>query len=550
MAGSAPSTETYDFAPEERPLFPGSPYTPRHSMPRQIGYLAVGTCAAVGASFPNALITTNSATIAGSLGLYASEIGWLPAVFVAMNATANLLLVKARAQFGIPLITHGLLIAYALASLIQLAFPGFAAALLVRAVNGMAAAGLVTISLYYMLQVFQGRLRPLALIIAISLTQIGPPLARLVPVELLAQADWRGLQLTELGAALFLLAAMGVLPLPKSDCSKAFQRLDFVTVALIIPAMLLTCGVLGQGRQLWWGDTPWIGHALMIAVPLFAVAAILELQRSRPLIQFDWLGTGVMLRFALIALLVRLALAEQTYGAVGLLSAGGLTNDQLHTLFLIVIGAMLLGIVVTIVTVAEHRLLWQGTVAALIVAFGAWLDTDATNLTRPPQLYLSQALIGFGTTLFIGPALAFGFLRMMQRGTDAFITYVVLFSTTQNVGGLAGSALLGSYQFASARAHAAALAEHLTASGVELPTRLQLNARLLAPYIADPADHAAQSGALLLQALLREANILGFADTFRLVVYVALATALFAAGIALYRARERRALMKQEAHHG
>src|SRR5262249_11166278 len=149
---------------------------------------------------------------------------------------------------------------------------------------------------------------------------------------------------------------------------------------------------------------------------------------------------------------------------VGLLTSGGLINDQLRTLFLIVLGTMALGMVVAILTLSQERLPYQVLTAALIIALGAWIDTDATNVTRPPQLYLSQALLGFGTTLFIGPALVYGILQVLRSGPDYFVSVVVLFSTTQNVGGLAGSALLGSYQIASARAHALTLAERVIPS--------------------------------------------------------------------------------------
>jgi thiamine pyrophosphate-dependent acetolactate synthase large subunit-like protein len=43
-----------------------------------------------------------------------AQVSWLPAIYYAMNASANLTLVKARVQFGIPAMTHGLLIAYAM----------------------------------------------------------------------------------------------------------------------------------------------------------------------------------------------------------------------------------------------------------------------------------------------------------------------------------------------------------------------------------------------------------------------------------------------------
>src|SRR5262249_44964930 len=161
-----------------------------------------------------------------------------------------------------------------------------------------------------------------------------------------------------------------------------------------------------------------------------------------------------IIRFALVALLVRVALAEQTYNSVGLLTSGGLTNDQLRILFGLVAIAMVAGALTAAVTLYEARLPYLVVGSALIIAFAALLDSGANNLTRPPQLYLSQSLIGFGTTLFIGPTLVFGLLRMLQKGVDHFITVVVLFSTTQNFGGLAGSALLGSYQTVFARLHA------------------------------------------------------------------------------------------------
>ena len=68
----------------------------------------------------------------------------------------------------------------------------------------------------------------------------------------------------------------------------------------------------------------------------------------------------------------------------------------------------------------------------------------------------SQGFIAFGSALFIGPALAYGFLRMLERGPAHLVTFIVLFGATQNLGGLAGAAFLGSYQVVAAREHAGA----------------------------------------------------------------------------------------------
>jgi hypothetical protein len=517
----------YQFTSIERPLLPGSPYSPAHPLWRRGVYLGVALMTSITATLGNGLVSTNLQNIAGSAGEYVASVSILPAIYVAMNATGNLSIVKARIQWGILAVTHGAVALYALAALAQLVFPNYSLALAVRAASGLSASALITVTTYYLFQVFPPQLRPATLVMALGFTQLGVPLARLFPVETLAQHHWQNLHLIELALPLVMLALMTAFPLPPSDKGKAFEPLDFITIALVVPAMLLICSVLAMGRVYWWTDTPRLGWMLAASVPLLGMAALIEAHRGKPLLHLGWIGSGVILRFAAVALLMRIALAEQTYGSVGLLISGGLDNEQLRTVFVIVLGAMLIGIATAVLTLHAERLRRQVIVAALSIALGAWLDSHATNLTRPHELYLSQALLGFGATLFIGPTLAFGFIRMMQRGPAYFVSLVVLFSSTQNVGSLAGSAFLGTYQVIAARAHASALSEHLTVADPQVVARIQSGTQLLAGSVSDPGRQLAQGSALLAQAQAREATVLAFNDVFSLVALLALATAVF-----------------------
>ncbi|MEJ0100375.1 MAG: MFS transporter [Pseudomonadota bacterium] len=456
-------------------------------------------------TFGNGLVNANLGSIAGNAGLYAYEASLLLALYVAFNASANLLLVRGRTQFGVPLITQGLLALYAFAALVAMLVPGVATAAIVRCACGMASAALITFSIYCWMQALPAKVRPIALVLGISLPQVGMPLARMIPVEELGLSGWRGLAGIECALALLLLAASNALPMPPSERKRVLCKRDVLTYALALSGYLLLCLVLATGRLLWWTDTPWLGVALAISVPLLCAALVIELRRRDPLVKFDWLTTGTMVRFAIVALVLRLALAEQTYGAVGLLSAGGLTNDQLHLLFGIVSVAMLAGILITVLTLKPARLPWQVVGAAVLIAAGALLDSYATSVTRPPQLYLSQALLGIGTTLFIGPALLFGFLQVLQKGVDYLVSFVVMFSTTQNIGGLAGAAWLGTYQTMATRRHAASLSEHVLAQDPQVLSRLQ-----------------SQGVAQFSASLQREAAVLGFNDSFVLVATVAL----------------------------
>ena len=516
----------YEFRPEDRPSFPGGPLSPPHPPLRRFGYAAIGLWIGATTTFVNATVTVNVPNLSGEYAAYVAELSWFPAIYVAANSCANTMLVKARAQFSMPDVMRALLLVYIAVAAAQFFVSGFAAEAAVRFVSGVVASGMTTTGIYYLLQVVPAKARAVAMVTGLGMTQLGTPLARLIPVDLLSANGWFGQHCIELATGITTLTLITLLPLPPTPRSRLYQPLDFVTVSLLLPAVLLICGVLNRGRLAWWTDTPWLGVDLAIAIPLLATAIAIEAMRERPLIQIGWIGTRDFLGFIAIALLMRLALAEQTYGAVGLLTAGNLDNDQLRTLFCWVIVSMLGGIVACVLTLSEKALPRQVIVASLAIAAGAWMDSHANDLTRPEQLYLSQSLIGFGTCLFIGPTMAHGILKVIRLGADYFVTLVVVFSMTQNIGGLIGSALLGSYQTVATRAHFQELAERMPAGDIQVANRVAGSARALAGTVADPGLRAQQGGAALAASMTREASVLAFNDVFRLVWRLALATAL------------------------
>lgn len=219
-------------------MFAGSPYSPRQRARSRLAYAAIGLCTGIAVNFGNALVSVNVQNLAGEMGDTIVKVSALPAIFVAFNVSANLMLVKSRAQFGIPLVTRSLLGAYAVTAAVQALAPGFATAVLVRAASGMTAAGLTTLTVYYFMQCFSARTRPLALVLAIGCVQLGTPLARLLPVEFLGLSRWRALCLTEFAVAVGIIALITWHPLPPSDRVRQFKPLDFVTFPVFLAANL------------------------------------------------------------------------------------------------------------------------------------------------------------------------------------------------------------------------------------------------------------------------------------------------------------------------
>ena len=540
--------EEWAFAPHEAPAMPGSPGSPAHPYRRRIAYGLVAVLMGLTGGFGTALIAANTASLGGALALDPVQIAWLPTVYVMTNVSINLLLIKFRQQFGLRPFAIIFLSLYLVLTFAHLFVLDFSSAILVRAASGMAGAPLGSLALYYLMQAFPAEWRLRAVVAGIGIPQCATPLARLFSPELLAMSQWRTLYLFELGLAALSLAAVLAYRLPPTVRVKAFEKLDFVTFPLFAGAMALFAAVLGLGRIVWWTQSAWIGWALLAAIPMLAAALVIEHGRANPLLNTRWLGSADIVRFTVVTIMARIVLSEQTTGAVGLLAVLGQTNDQLQPLFAIILLASIAGVVASAVTLDVARLAHPVMLAIGLVAIAAFIDSHATSLTRAPQLYLTQGVIAFAATFFIGPSLLFGMTRALQQGGGHIVSFVALFGIINSIGGLGGAALIGTYQAVRERAHDSAIVQTVDPTDPLVTQRLAIGSGAVGGVVGDPALRSAQGATLLSQAATREANVLAYNDTFRLIALLAALTTAFLAALLLRRHRlERRAARAVEA---
>ncbi len=536
------SEEDWTFAPHELPVLPGSPGSPAHPRHRQIAYALIGILLGLTVGFGNALISANTYTLQGALGLDPAEIAWLPTVYVMTNVSINLLMIKFRAQFGLRPFALIFLTLYVLVTLAHLFVHGFATAIAVRAISGMAGAALSSLCLYYVMQALPAKWRLKAVVLGIGIPQCATPLARLFSPDLLAMSQWRTLYLFELGLALLSLAAVAALRLPPTTRSKAFEPLDFLTFVLFASSTALFAAVLGLGRIVWWTNAPWIGWALIAAIPLFLAAIAIEHHRVNPLLNTRWLGSADIVRFTVVIVMARIVLSEQTYASVGLLTLLGQNNDQLVPFFLIIFIASVAGVIASAVTLDVERLGHPIMLAIGLVAVAAWFDSYATSLTRAPQMYVTQAIIGFSATYFLGPALLFGMTRALKQGAGHIISFIALFGIINSLGGLGGTALLGSYQVIREKANSAALVQQISPTDPIVAQRIAAGGAAVSRVIVDPTLRTAEGTAILSQTTTREANVLAYDDVFRLIAVLAAGTFGYLLFLLVRRGRrERRA---------
>jgi hypothetical protein len=339
--------------------------------------------------------------------------------------------------------------------------------------------------------------------------------------------------LFELGLTLVTLAAVLWLKLPPGDRFRAFRPTDFLTFSLFAPGMALLCAALTFGRVLWWTENAWVGIALAASIVLLLAAICIEHNRANPLLNIRWLTNGMIVRMSIALMLVRVVLSEQSVGAVGFLRLVGLNNDEMQTLFVVILLATILGIAVSVLVIRPPHLMAPQVVALLIMALGAWIDSNATNATRPAQMYVSQALLAFGGVMFLGPLLL-TLLGAVIANPANLISFSVLFGLTQNLGGLIGSSLLGTFQVMREKYHSSVLAEQLSSLDPLVAARIQQYGAAYARQLADPSARTRQGISVLTQTAAREANILAYNDVFLLIAVIATLLAAWIFGRSLW----------------
>ncbi|WP_343711078.1 MFS transporter [Kosakonia radicincitans] len=524
-----PKSDPYtprEWAAHEKPMLLGSPSTPYHSTPRRIAYGIVGLLVCLTGALGNAMVTANLQNLQGTFAAWSTEIAWLPAVYVMTNISINLLLVKFRQQYGLRAFTEGFLVLYVLVTFFHLFINDLSSAMFVRAAHGMVAAALSSLGIYYQIQAWPAKHRLKALTIGITGSSLAIPMARLFSSELLQLNEWRGLYLFELGLALISLGCVIALKLPPGDRKKVFEKKDFITFFLLAPGMALLCAVLSLGRLDWWFEAPWIGWALAAAVVLIVSAIAFEHNRSNPLLNTRWLSSGSIVRLGLIMLLIRIVLAEQNTGVFGWLQYVGLQNEQMTKLAWSILAGIVCGIVASCLTIKPQRLAWPVVFSLVLMIIASLMDSHSTSLTRPNQLIISQFLLGFASAFFIAPAMLAGIGGVIAEPRN-LVSFSVLFGMSQNIGGLLGSAILGTFQTWREKYHSSLLVDQLTTLNPLVNDRLQLYSQMYQSMLGDSSLLSTQAVTQLQTVSTLEANILAYNDTYLLTASIAAATLIW-----------------------
>ena len=155
------------------------------------------------------------------------------------------------------------------------------------------------------------------------------------------------------------------------------------------------------------------------------------------------------------------------------------------------------------------------------------MDSNSTALTRPEQMYLSQAMVAAGAAMFLPPAMAAGLKTVFARGIPYIVNFLVIFLFTQSIGGSMASAALGTFVTLREKFHSSVLVEKIVMTDPLVAQRASQLAGAYGKVVTDKTLLNAEGLTLLGQQVSREAYIMAYNDTFLTIAAVSALSLFF-----------------------
>jgi MFS family permease len=504
---------------EPPPAAPAQP--PEKSLPEKLIYIAAGLLFFVTQGLGMNIVTANMYQLQGEFSATVAEVVWLSAAYMAPYASLSIALFKIRAQYGLRPFAELSIILFVVASCLNLFVTDLHSAIVVRFVSGMAAAPLSSLGFLYILEAYPAhRKLSFGLCTALTGTLLSAPIARIISPSLMEIDGWRSLYTMELGVALIALPAIYLLPLTAPPRAKILERVDVLSYLFLATGLGCLAFFFSLGRFYWWLEASWLGLLLAAAVVCLTCMAFIELHRKNPMIDLRWIFSRQNLHIAAVLIIFRAVTSEQSTTAVSFYQQLGIMNDQTVTLYGIILLATILGGAFCAFLMVTKYVDTAHVIALSLIAIGAFLDSQATNLTRPEQMYFSQAMIAGGAAMFLPPVMAKGFASAMAKGLPYLVNFIAIFLFTQISGSLMMTAALGSFVTIREKFHSNILSEHIVLTDPNVALRISQLASSYGKVITDKTLLNAEGVSMLAQQVTREAYVLAYADTFLLISMV------------------------------
>jgi hypothetical protein len=195
-------------------------------------------------------------------------------------------------------------------------------------------------------------------------------------------------------------------------------------------------------------------------------------------------------------------------------------------LALAIIAGVICGMIASALTIKPTHLSWPIVTSLVVMIIASYMDAQSSPVTRGNNLYVSQFLLGFGSAFFLAPAMLLGIGGVVTQPKN-LVSFVVLFGMSQNLGGLIGAAILGTFQTWREKYHSSQLGDQLSQLDPNVTERLSQYSSLFSSQLPDNVLLSAQSTSQLQTIATLQANVLAYNDTYLLTAALALVTLMW-----------------------
>lgn len=430
------------FTPNEMPSIWGSPAKPDFPNKIRLIYGIGFVVALVTASLQNNLIIAYIPYLQGDYGFTPTQGACVTAAYYMGNVWTTIMLFRLRQHFGLKIFFICIFVGLLLSQFLELMYSNFSVVIFARFIGGVVGGGINVLTIYYALEMLPPKQRYLLFPISIGLIQIGSVLSRFIVVYF-SISDYPHLMLCfEAGICIIAFCVSLLIELPPSQIDKAFSFEDSSIVFYAL-ATAICCFIFSVGNIVWWHHS-YIAYGLCIAIVSFGIFFLIEFFKKRPFINLKFLTNIQLIEVALAAAFVRMCLAEQSTGATGLFkNVSGFSDYQLMDYYgILTLGALCGGIACIMIYHYERS---HGMIlfVAFLIPLGSFLSTKLSIDMLPSNLYLGQFLIAFASVFFIGPLMVNGIILGYARRINHLVTFAAIFTFSQGVFGLLGSAIIG-----------------------------------------------------------------------------------------------------------
>lgn len=511
------SQNIYQLKPHERPMMAGSPSFPDHPWKRRLCYGIIGTIVGLTAGFTNGMMLANIPQIQGYLGLTPEQGGWIQVSYYMFSAIISVLLFKIRQNFGLPRYVGYIILGLILTNCLQFFFHDYYMELFARGMSGLVGGSLNSVAMYYMMQAMPAIHRGKGMIFGLGLTQLSQPLARFISPLLLQHEQFQLVFSFQLGMALLVCGAVWLLPIPSGYLEKSFEKIDLISFPLLAAGIAFISAGAVQGRIVWW-DKDWIGWLFVAGVVCCMLSVIIEYNRKRPMLDIKWMmHTNGMLQILIFGSLIRVALSEQNMGAAGLMTALGLSNDQMIHFYAVVSCGAALGLLTSVLTFNPLDIKLPLVISFAIIAMASFMEVGQNQWSRPVNFYIPEFMIAFASLFFFGPVMMEGLIRALSKDPVYIMSFSAVFGFSQTVGGLIGSALLNAFITIRTRIHLINSADSAYLTDPLVNQVIQKNALASQRFSFDSSWNHAYGVSKLIQQDTMLAQVAAYNDLFVLV---------------------------------